>query len=204
MLRSAARLTILVFVLSNGAISPMGIGLMPQTQAKAAESLPGSVTVLGETLVLKDRRGGGPGEKFIAEYIPGDETFENWTLMFASRFVPGAGLDPLAAATATASRISARKQAGDPLANSSVFRSADGKSAVVDFLVSQDHIIEQNVFRYFGTPNGLVSLQLARRIYDDKAEEGEVRAFIKGIGAKRSEIVNELMRADLPVSDGAK
>jgi hypothetical protein len=199
-----ARLAGLALLASIGAITLAAVDVWPPTPAQAAQSLPTSVTVLGKTLVLKDSQGGGPGDKFLAEYIPSDETFDNWTLMFASRFVPGAGLDPMASAVATANRISARKQSGDLLANSAVFKSADGKSVVVDFLSSEGDIIEHNVFRYFRTPKGLVSFQIARRIYSNKAEQSDIQAFIRGIKTKRNQIVSESMRADLPVSEGAR
>ena len=110
----------------------------------------------------------------------------------------------MASAVATANRISARKQSGDPLANSAVFRSQDGKSVVINFLTSEGGVIEHNVFRYFRTPKGLVSFQIARRIYADKAEQGDIQAFIRGIKTKRNQIVNESMRTDLPVSEGAR
>lgn len=199
-----ARLVSLALLASIGAMTLGGADLWPPTQAQAAQSLPKSLTVLGKTLVLKDSHDGGSGGKFIAEYIPGDETFDNWTLMFASRFVPGAGLDPMASAVATANRISARKQSGDVLANSAIFKAPDGKSVLIDFLIFEGNIIEQNVFRYFNTRNGLVSIQIARRIYVDKAKESGIQVFIKSIKAKRGQIFNETMRADLPVSQGAK
>ena len=177
----------------------------PTSSAQAAaESSPAkTVTVLGKTLALKDTKGGGAGEKFIAEYIPANETFDNFTLMFASRFIPDPHLDPLASAEATANRISARKQS-DPLANAAVFKSDDGKSAVVDFLMSQGKVTEHNVFRYFTTPKGLVSLQVARRMYDNDTNDDEIKDFIKTIPTKRVAILKELMRSDLPISDGAK
>ena len=83
-------------------------------------------------------------------------------------------------------------------------KSADGKSVVVDFLSSEGDIIEHNVFRYFRTPKGLVSFQIARRIYSNKAEQSDIQAFIRGIKTKRNQIVSESMRADLPVSEGAR
>jgi hypothetical protein len=197
-----ARLTALALLASVGAMTVAATDIRPATQARAAQSLPASVTVLGKTLMLKDSQGGGTGSKFIAEYIPGGESFDNWTLMFASRFEPGAGLDPMASAAAAANRISLRKQSGDLLANSAVFKSPDGKSVVIDFLSSEGGIIEHNVFRYFRTPKGLASFQIARRIY--KAEQSDIQAFIRSIKTKRNEIVSELMRADLPVSAGAR
>jgi hypothetical protein len=96
-----ARLATLALWLSIGAITLAATDLWPPTQAQAAQSLPRSLTVLGKTLVLKDSHDDGRGGKFIAEYIPGDETFDNWTLMFASRFIAGARLDPMASALAT-------------------------------------------------------------------------------------------------------
>jgi hypothetical protein len=197
-----ARLTALALLASIGATTLAAVDVWPPPQAQAAQSVPKSVTVLGKTLTLKDSQGGGTGGKFIAEYIPGDESFDNWTLMFASRFEPGAGLDPMATAAAAANRISARKQSGDLLANSAIFKSADGKSVVIDFLSSEGGLIEHNVFRYFRTPKGLVSFQIARRIY--KAEQSDVQAFIRSIKTKRNQIVSELMRADLPVSESAR
>ena len=47
--------------------------------------------------------------------------------------------------------------------------------------------MEQNVFRYFNTRNGLVSIQIARRIYVDKVKESGIEAFIKSIKAKRGQ-----------------
>jgi hypothetical protein len=199
-----ARLTALALLASIGATTLAATDLFAPAPAQAAQSLPKSVIVLGKALVLKDSHGGGPGDQFIAEYIPGNETFDNWTLMFASRFSPGAGLDPMASAMTTANRISARKQSGDLLANSAVFKSSDGKSVVIDFLTSEGNVIEHNVFRYFNTHNGLVSIQIARRIYSDKATQSDIQAFIRSIKTKRNQIVSQSMRADLPVSEGAR
>lgn len=168
-------------------------------------TMPKSLRILGKQLVLKDCQGGGPGQKFIAEYIPENENWDNWTTMFASRFVPSNGqkLDAQASAESTAARIMERKKNGDIMANSAVFRAPDGKSVVVDFLISEGKIIEHNVFRYFPTEKGLVSLQIARRIYDNKANNGEVSAFIESIKTKRKDFLEETMRADLPVCTSA-
>ena len=75
---------------------------------------------------------------------------------------------------------------------------------VIDFLTSEGNVIEHNIFRYFTTRNGLVSIQIARRIYTDKATQSDIQAFIKSIKTKRNQIVSESMRADLPVSGAAR
>lgn len=199
-------LLIIALLAGTGATTFSMFAPAMQMRAQAAQehSPPKSVTILGTKLPLKDSRGGGAGQQFIAEYIPKGETFDNWTMMFASRFVPGTQLDPAASAEATAHRISARKEKGDPMANAAVFKAPDGKSIVVDFLMSEGNVIEHNVFRYFQTPKGLVSLQIARRIYETKTNNQEVKDFITSIKAKRGVILNEIMRADLPVDEAAK
>lgn len=169
--------------------------------ADAHSALPKSVTVLGKKLVLKDHQG-KPGQTFIAEYIPGGETFENWSLMFATRFVPDTNLDPMISAEATAKRIQARKQSGeDSLANAAVYKAPDGKSVVVDFLMSTKQIVEHNIFRYYKAPNGLVSQQIARREYMNDTSDEDIKGFISSIKTKRAELLKECMRADLPHGD---
>lgn len=201
--------THLMTVVLLGSIGLVAIfPVVGEMQALAADqpssSLPKSVTVLGKTLELKDSKGGGPGEKFIAEYIPGNETFDNWSLMFATRYVPGPNLDPMVSATATARRILARKENGDPVANAAVFKAPDNKSAVVDFLMSSGGMIEHDVFRYFPAAKGLVSFQIARSLNEKKSSDQQVQDFIKSIKTRRAEILNEIMRSDLPVGGDAK
>ena len=79
--------------------------------AAAEQSVSKTVSVLGKVLELKDTQGGKSGQAFIAEYIPAGETFDNFTVMFASRFTPGAALDPMVSAQSTAKRIQDRQQA---------------------------------------------------------------------------------------------
>ncbi len=170
------------------------------TASHAAEKvLPQSVTVLGKPLALKDHKGNCPATPCIAEYIPNDQTFDNWTILFATRFVPGPGLDPNASAAATARKVQSEK-ATDPLANAALYESKDGKGAIVDFLVSsqKQNFIEHNVFRYMKSEHGIVSFQIARRIYSDKANEEQVKSFITDIPKIRGSIFKDLVRADLP------
>ena len=175
----------------------------PITALEQEHALSKSVTVLGKSLSLKDSQG-VPGQRFIAEYIPSGETFDNWTLMFATRFVTGTQVDPTASAKAIFNRILVRKQTGDLLANAAVFKPPDGKSVVVDFLLSEGKIVEHDVWRYFKTGKGMVSLQIARRVYRNQSNEQEVRDFIKSIQTQRNIILQEIMRPDLPVGDAAK
>lgn len=156
-------------------------------------NLPSNIKVISTNLTLKESK--GDRRAFIAEYIPKNETFDNWTTMFAVRFVDGKEQDPKAAAQNTARNINLRKEKGDMLANSMVMESPDKKSVVVDFLISDKDLIEHNVWRFFKSDGGLVSYQIARRTYGkDKSTE-----FITSIKTRRTEILNEIIRKDLPI-----
>jgi hypothetical protein len=168
------------------------------------QSLPKTVSVLGKTLTLKDSKGGGAAQPFIAEYIPSEETWDNWTTMFSSRFIPGKQLNAMVSAQSTAAKITARREKGDVVANAAVFQTDDGKSVVVDFIMSEGKVYEHNVWRYFTKPDGLVSFQIARRVYDNGRNEDEIQSFIRSIKDKRSEILKAIMSTDLPVSLSAR
>jgi hypothetical protein len=160
-----------------------------------------SVTILGKTLSTKGKEGGAPGQPALCEYIPANETFDNWTLMFALRFTPGDKLDPKASAILTAEKVkSLRASSKDPVANAAVFESKDGKSVNVDFLTSsaKPEVFEHNVFRYFKVPGGMYSYQIARRIYGTPSNQDDIGKFIKDIPAQRERIFKELNRPDLP------
>lgn len=160
-----------------------------------------AVKILGTVLTLKESQGGAPGQQFLAEYIPANETWDNWSIMYAVRWLPSQ-LSPKQAAVATAQKIKELKLAGDPVANSAVFEADDGKSVAVDFLVSskKPEMFEHNVFRYFRTANGLASVQIARRVYESKSSETQMQDFIRGIPKVRDQIFEELARPDLPVT----
>jgi hypothetical protein len=98
--------------------------------------------------------------------------------MFAIRFQEGENLDPNATAQKTHLNIQNRKKSGDLLANSMVLTSADKKSVVVDFLVSDKDMLEHNIWRYFKLNGGLVSYQ---------------------IQTDREKLLKEITRADLPM-----
>jgi hypothetical protein len=162
---------------------------------------PHNLIFMGQLLALKGREGGELGQAALIEYIPANETFDNWTVMFAERFVPGKALDPKASAQATALRVQGLKLSGqDPVANAAVFQSDDGQSVIVDFLVSsaKPQMLEHNVMRYFKTAAGMYSFQFARRIYGQTANQAEQGAFIQGIPASRGRIFKEICRPDLP------
>lgn len=168
-------------------------------------SLPKTLKFMGKSLEVKNNQRGPSGE-FIAEYIPADETWDNWTSMYACRLLPGNGLDPEASAKATAARIMERKQGGDTVANAAVFKQNDGKSVAVDFLVSQGPMLEHNIFLYYSTPKGLASKQFARRLYGGKSKTSDdtVKTFIMAIPQLRAEILKELQGPNAPMTAFAK
>ena len=115
-------------------------------------------------------------------------------------FLPGKNMRPSDTLATTLNNIKRRKQAGDHLANSMVLKSNDNKSVAVDFLISEGNIVEHNVWRYYATEKGLVSLQIARRHYKDINFPYRTNEFIESIQTQRAPILKELMRADLPIS----
>jgi hypothetical protein len=179
------------------------------TATADAINLAKTVKVLGQTLTLKDTKGTSATAAFIAEYIPDSETFDNWTFMFASRLIPDPNLSAIASAAATARKIQAKKEAGDIFANAMVMENEKDKSAVVDFMISAGpdakagkvDVIEHNLFRYVQTPEGLLSFQLARRVYPAEAGAKSVEEFIKNTATDRKEYMNALTASDLPLPD---
>jgi hypothetical protein len=161
---------------------------------------PRTVVILGKTLTLKQRKGGGMGQNAIATYISPMEGVDNWTLMFTVYYAPGV-VDPTTAALSTVDTIKARKASHqDPLASATLYESKDGRSANVDFTVStaKPKILEHNVFRYFKASGGLGSYQIAMRVFGTPTNSGEVSTFIRDMPRMKNEMFSELTRFDLP------
>lgn len=158
----------------------------------AQAGFPDQISVLGASLDHTFQQEVKTG--LLVEYIKPEESLNNWTLMFAVRYFAGPELDPRGSAEVVARRVDAWK-ATDPVANFMVLRAPDGKSFVIDFLVSDEDVLEQNVFRYFKTERGLVSYQIARRVH--KPDEHE--DFIRSIPKLRDQILREIMREDLGI-----
>lgn len=176
--------------------------------------LPETVTVLGQPLHLKEYQRSDHGE-LLAEYIPQDQNWENWRLMFAIRIEKGKGLDPLTTARGTAKNIEARK-AFDIMANHATYQYKDG-SVLVDFLISDQpeknrgdvlelntSFYEHNLWRYFKVRDGLASYQIARRIYLKDVQKGEDKRFIKSIATMRQRLFDEIANPNLPLPDHAQ
>ena len=177
-----------------GKIVPALVLLYVLATAVHAESstFPDEVSVLGTSLkqtLLQEVRTG-----LLVEYTKPEETVKDWTLMFAIRYFAGPELDPYNSVSTERERVAARKVI-DPVANSMVLRSPDGKSFVIDFLVSNEDVLEQSVYRYFKTERGLVSYQIGRRVHDPD----EHQDFIRSIPKVREQILKELMREDLGI-----
>lgn len=159
------------------------------------QNLPKTITVLGKTLSIKENKSDSIG--FIAEYIAENETFNNWTTMFAIRFVPGKELDPMSSAVETSNKVKERKAKGDHIANSIVLQSNDKKSIAVDFFISDHNIYEHNIWRYLKTDKGLVSYQIARRLYSINSDE--IKKFISTVPDAREKILEEITNENLPI-----
>ena len=163
----------------------------------AAEGqLPKKTTILGEELVLKYQQ--SESGKTLAEYIPTGQTLDNWKLMYAIRTYNGSNLDAKASVMATAQNIKKRKESGDKSANYAIFKGDDG-SYSIDFLISdQKTVFEHNIFKYIKTDDGLVSLQVARRLYLKNKTEKQIKQFFQEIPDIRNRVLKELASQVLP------
>jgi hypothetical protein len=161
---------------------------------------PKSVVIMGKSLSLKQRKGGGMGQNAIAMYISPMENNENWTLMFTVYYAPGQA-DPTTTAMGTVEAIKQRKASQkDPLASATLYEAKDGKSTNVDFTVSttKPKLLEHNVFRYFRANGGLASYQIAMRVFGTGTNNGEVNGFIRDMPRMKTAMFMELARPDLP------
>jgi hypothetical protein len=162
---------------------------------KTEPRLPKELTMLGQKLSLKNAKSTEAG--FVAEYIPKQETWENWTLMLAVRTYTAA-LTPAQAVAMKAEEIAGRKAQGDAIANSMTFRKTDATREVhvIDFLMSQGPIVEHNIMSFSKRPDGrLASYQLARRYYRDEIEAVDrirFEAFVTEIKTERDTFIQEL------------
>lgn len=184
-----------------------GVGGGGASAAKESDkdpSMPATMKIMDHTLTLKENKL-TPSGSYLAEYIPTDETFDNWTWLYGCRLVPDTSLEPQSSAIATARNVMERKANGDQVANAAVFKDNDDKRVAVDFLVSSDtpKTLEHNIFVYYKTPKGLVSLQLARRLYPVPGSNDKVKTFIMSIPELRGKILKELARPDMPVTQYA-
>jgi hypothetical protein len=182
------------------------MGLPDPAPPSTDSGLPGKLTILGQELTLKDQKTAPDGSEFIAEYIAAGSTWDDDTLLFAIRFHAGDNTDPVVKATRLAETILARKSR-EPLVNASVFKSADGKAALVDFLLQSKDFnldlhtgyLEHNFWRFTNSNGGMLSYQIARRIYASKSTGPEILDFIKGIGPLRTSLSKEINNPQLPV-----
>jgi hypothetical protein len=165
---------------------------LAQAAAKKVYTLPPTVSVLERSLALKNKET-SKTEDLVAEYVPAGESLDHWTLMFAVRIFNGK-ITPAQAAQMKQAEVAARREQGDPMARSMGFEKDETK--LVDFVMSQNPIVEHNVMTFQKLPDGrLVSYQLARRYYmpDGEIDDG-LRAFMGEIKTKRDVYVAEVER----------
>jgi hypothetical protein len=174
-------------------ISQVALPSFSQAGAKTVPDLPQTVTILGETLTLKNTKPGS-GEDVLGEYIPAGQTFDNWTSMFAVRIFHGR-LTPDQAAQAKRSEIAARRAGGDVMANGVVL--AKGDTRVVDFLMSQGHVVEHNIIKYSQYIDGrLAGYQLAHRFYRSTGSEDDHDAFVAFMGEVKTKRDSRTVEVD--------
>jgi hypothetical protein len=157
-----------LFVLFLGSPS-LAAAAKPRSQQK-------SIEILGSTLVLKDEK--KSATQYLAEYIPANETLDDFTKMFAvwGQFD---GSSALSQVKAKIQFVDSRK-GSDPVANFKVFQYEDKKSYGLDFLISQGGLMEHNVWYYTDVKGGVLAYQYVRRHYDGKSVQS-AEDFIKAV-----------------------
>lgn len=172
-----------------------------EAQASRNYTAPDSIFLNGVTLVKKHEQQNAEG--FIAEYLPESQSLDSWTTLFAVRFFWGASYSPYDSVIAASRNVIEEKRKGDEIANYK--RIEDPKAGLfgIDFFISGNYngkptAYEHNVFRYVKIPNGMISYQLARRIYLEKSNNEAIDTFISEIDKVGPQMWNELQRTDLP------
>jgi hypothetical protein len=167
------------------------------TGGAGAETSGKSIIVLGSPLVLKNEK--STADQYLAEYIPLNETFDNFTKMFA---VWGRldGSDAQAQVKAKIQFVTSRKIT-DPVANYSAFQSDDKKSFGLDFLISEDALMEHNVWSFQNVKGGVLAYQYVRRHYEGKSAQSGAD-FIKEIPSVRDQVLTFFKTASLPRPQG--
>lgn len=162
-----------------------------------ADPLPEKIVMMGQELTLKDQKG-NEQQGFIAEYIPQGETWDNWRLLFAIRFYPGKDIDVPSVVQGVMENIAQKRKEGDPVANGRILTNPQNTPFAVDFLISslgtnlKEVFFEHNVFVYFKVPKGIVSYQLARRVYKNVDSEKAIENFILEIPKVGTQMVTEM------------
>ena len=162
-----------------------------------ADRMPEKIVVMGQDLRLKYQEGDAQ-KGFIAEYIPQTETWDNWKLLFAVRFFPSKNVDLASIGQEVMANIAKKRKEGDPIANGRAFRNVKESSIAVDFLISslgtpvEELFYEHNVFIYSNTPKGIVSYQIARRVYDKVDSDDVINKFITDIPSLVPQMMMEL------------
>jgi hypothetical protein len=177
--------------------------LVPIGQAQNFKNYtaPDSIFLNGVTLLKKHEQQNAEG--FIAEYIPEGQSLDSWTTLFAVRFFWGPSYSPYDSVIAASRNVIDEKRKGDEMAN--YRRIEDPKAGLfgIDFFISGNYdgkptAYEHNVFRYVKIPDGMISYQLARRIYLGKSNNQAIDSFISEIPKVGAQMWNELQRTDLP------
>lgn len=165
--------------------------------AQTKPTYPSSLHFLEKELVLKDQQFNNGAS--IAEYTAKSDSLKRYSVLFAVRYETKK-LDLKAAATALAEKAVKRRSTGDTLANAQVFENQKKGVCVVDFLMSENNVVEHNIFSYFSHDKGTGVYQMARRFYitKKKSNDADLKKFIQEIETNRGKYLNELTKPDLP------
>jgi len=188
---------------------PVPVPAPAQASSPGDGEMPGKWTVSGQELTLKEQKSTADGG-FIAEYIPEQNSWDDWETLFAVRFLPGINLDARAITQQKELYIFSLK-GSQPLSRVARWDDPDGRSTLIDFTECSQNFdadarmgfMEWNLWRYVKFENGIVAYQMARRVYPGKGAGEDVGAFTKGVEAGRDALVAEIHNSQLPVPKAA-
>lgn len=144
----------------------------------------------GQAFFLRSDREG------IFEYLPADETFENWTTLISVRQFSGTD-DP----KAYAQKLLQNAKASSPHAQGLLMENAEAGSYIVDFMLPEgegdDVAFEWNLWRVEQKGDGVEAVQYAVRVPAGAGVGGQE------LIAAREKIVPELAMLEIPAPGGS-
>ncbi|AFD06116.1 hypothetical protein [Solitalea canadensis] len=125
------------------------------------------------------------------EYLPKGQKAEKYTEMLLLEVVKG-NITVKQAVSSQIELIQQRKGT-DPVANYSVIENIEKNEVILDFLMSQDDIVEWNAYRYKLVDGKAIQLfGMSKRSYGNSTE------FLTSLKSARTTYINQLATAEVP------
>jgi hypothetical protein len=143
-----------------------------------------------------------PNDTYYAqEYLPSGERLEAFNQMLAIHlFIRD--IIPDDAVQQKAAELTKRKKV-DPICNYEVFKSPDGKSLIMDFLVGKIKddrytFVEFNVYRYQQVDLGNKKKALLIYTYCKRSYGADIKPFLNVLKDSRIDYINQMIATEIP------